>query len=228
MKRRWIFLVWILIFPLVSYADDFYLGGSEGGDSRQSALNTMFAQVDKQYPRYLDQIFHQSADPVVGNPNGSITLVEFIDYQCPYCIKMAPVVDNLIRANANLRVVFKEFPIRGPMSQLAAKMALAAKKQGKYYAFHRAVMGLHRSLTESVLFSTAKTVGLDINQLKTDLNSPDVTALLKSQHQLAQNLGLRGTPTFFIGKTNGTSANTTRILFGEHTQSSLQKVIANR
>src|SRR5262249_35983485 len=85
-----------------------------------------------------DQVFRDPADPVSGNPSGDVTLVEFFDYNCPYCKQMAPIMAQPEESDPRLRIVYKEYPILGPGSILAAKAALAADKQGKYVAFHRA------------------------------------------------------------------------------------------
>jgi protein-disulfide isomerase len=84
---------------------------------------------------YADPLFHQENDPIGGNPNGKVTIVEFFDYQCPHCVDMAPIIDSIVKANPDVRVVYKEFPVRGPLSKLAASAALAANQQGKYTAF---------------------------------------------------------------------------------------------
>src|SRR5689334_12549783 len=77
----------------------------------------------------VNALFHQNSDPVAGNPKGKVTVVEFFDYQCSHCMTMAPVIEAIIKNNPNVRVVFKDFPIRGPVSEFAAKAALAANKQ---------------------------------------------------------------------------------------------------
>ena len=86
-----------------------------------------------------DEIFRDPDSPVGGNPDGDVTLVEFFDYNCPYCRQMVPVMAQAESADPQLRIVYKEFPILGPNSKLAAKAALATRKQGKYLAFHKAL-----------------------------------------------------------------------------------------
>ena len=154
-------------------------------------------------PKYADALFHQSNDPTVGNPNGKITVVEFFDYQCPHCIEMTPVIEGLIKKNPDVKVVFKEFPIRGQMSELAAKAALAANAQGKYFELHKALMeSKQQPLTEDMIYNMAQTVGLDVTKLKAAMKSNDVQKQIKANYALAQQLQLMGTPAFFIAKSD--------------------------
>ena len=102
--------------------------------------------------QFANALFKQNNDPGVGNPNGKVTVVEFFDYQCSHCIDMAPVIDSMIKSNPDVRLVLKEFPIRGPMSQFAARAALAANKQGKYYELHNALLTAQQPLTEASVF----------------------------------------------------------------------------
>lgn len=150
---------------------------------------------------FANALFHQPNDPVAGNPNGKITLVEFFDYQCPHCVEMAPVMTDLIKANPDLRVVYKEFPIRGPVSEFAARAALAANKQGKYQVFSHALLTANPPLTQDSILQIAKTSGLDVEKLKKDMQDASIQSQLKSNVKLAQDLKLMGTPAIFIGKT---------------------------
>lgn len=152
--------------------------------------------------QYVNPLFHQANDPVAGNPSGKITIVEFFDYQCPHCVDMAPVMDAIIKANPDVRVVYKEFPIRGPVSEFASRAALAANMQGKYVAFSHALLAAPQPMTQEAILDIAKKTGLDVDKLKTDMNSEAVTNQLKANTKLAQDLKLFGTPAFFIGKTD--------------------------
>lgn len=168
-------------------------------------------------------LFNQGGDPVVGDANGKVTLVEFFDYQCPHCVDMAPAVEGLVKANPDLRIVFKEFPIRGQTSILAAKAALAANKQGKYWEFHQLLMKNAASLNEDTIYNLAKSINLNVDQLKKDMASGDVDAALKANYKLAQDLNLMGTPALFAGKTK----NPVVIEFipGQTDQAGLQKTV---
>lgn len=165
-----------------------------------------FEGIQKDAPKYADKLFRQGNDPIAGNPNGKVTLVEFFDYQCPHCIDMVPVVDNLIKNNPNLKVVYKEFPIRGPMSDFSARAALAAQKQGKYSEFHKALMTSKvEPLTEEVVYELAKSNGLNVDQLKVDMKSPAIDQQVKENMELAKGLKLMWTPVFFIAPSNVTT-----------------------
>lgn len=154
-------------------------------------------------PQFADALFHQASDPVAGNPNGKITVVEFFDYQCPHCVDMTPVVEGLIKSNPDVKVVFKEFPIRGPISEVATKAALAAKEQGKYFEFHKALMNSKQEpLTEDAIYQAAKSVGIDVDKLKAAMKSGNVDQQIKANYKLAQQLGLLGTPALFIAKSD--------------------------
>lgn len=171
---------------------------------------------------YTSQLFNQANDPIAGNPSGKVTVVEFFDYQCPHCVDMAPVMSAIIKANPDVRVVYKEFPIRGPMSDFAARAALAANKQGKYVDFSHALLTSNKPLTQEIVFSIAKDQGINVDQLKKDMADASITAQLKSNMTLAQNLKLFGTPALFIGKTNG---GTIEYIPGFLSQQELQKII---
>ncbi|HSW68974.1 MAG TPA: DsbA family protein [Gammaproteobacteria bacterium] len=154
-------------------------------------------------PQYVDALFHQPNDPFAGNPNGKITVVEFFDYQCPHCVEMTPVVEGLIKNNPDVKIVFKEFPIRGPMSELATRAALAAKQQGKYFEMHKGLMGVKQEpLTEDAIYKIAQSVGLDLDKLKAAMRSDDVDQQVKANYRLAQQLELLGTPALFIAKSD--------------------------
>lgn len=145
------------------------------------------------------QIFDDAATPVGGNPKGNVTLVEFFDYRCPYCKKSQPTVEKLAAEDHNLRVVYKEFPILGPVSTTAAHAALAAERQGKYLAFHKAMMAATGNITDDTVYRVAGSVGLDVDRLKRDMASPAVAQALKANLQLASLLDIRGTPSFIVG-----------------------------
>jgi protein-disulfide isomerase len=137
--------------------------------------------------------------PVRGNPSGDVTLVEFFDYRCPYCRQVEPFLQALIKNDHGLRVVVKELPILGPASVYAARVALAANKQGKYEQFHAAVMSKRSNLDEATLLRLAEDSGLTLDRLRTDMNSPDVDAEIKRTTEIAKTLRLTGTPAFIVG-----------------------------
>lgn len=172
--------------------------------------------------QYANPLFHQANDPIAGNPNGKLTVVEFFDYQCPHCMDMAPVMTDIIKANPDVRVIYKEFPIRGPLSDMAARAALAANKQGKYSEFSHLLLTSKAPLTEAGIYKTAQDAGLNVDQLKKDMNDKSIQDQLKANVKLAQDLKLFGTPAFFIGKTAGT---TITYIPGRMNQQQMQEVL---
>jgi protein-disulfide isomerase len=147
-----------------------------------------------------DDILNDPAAPVGGNSAGDVTLVEFFDYNCPYCRRVAPTVVELEEADPGLRLVYKEFPILGPGSQFAARAALAARKQGKYVPFHNALMRATNQVTEQTVMEIAREVGLDTEQLRADMQDPAIEEAIARNLQLADALGITGTPSFIIGQ----------------------------
>jgi len=139
------------------------------------------------------------ADPVLGNPKGDVTMVEFFDYQCGYCKAVQADLNTLMKSDPKLRVVFKEFPILGPASVTAARAALAAHQQGKYEALHNALMAHRGQLDDDTIMRLARSAGLDTDKLKQDMQSPAVQQAIGSNLALAQALGIRGTPAFIVG-----------------------------
>jgi protein-disulfide isomerase len=147
-----------------------------------------------------EEILNDPAAPVGGNPSGDVTLVEFFDYNCPYCRRVAPTVVELEQADPALRLVYKEFPILGPGSQFAARAALASGRQGKYVPFHNALMQASEQVTEETVMMIAGTVGLDIERLERDMQDPAIQEAIARNLQLANALGITGTPSFIIGQ----------------------------
>ncbi len=146
-----------------------------------------------------DQIFRSRSDPSVGDPKASVTIVEFFDYQCPYCRRMAQQLAELNKEDPDLRIVYKEFPVFGPASTLAARAAMGAMRQGKYEEFHLALMGVRGAPSERTIFRIAQRIGLDAGRLRDDMNSAAPQRIFQRNRQLAQELGIRGTPAFVIG-----------------------------
>ena len=136
---------------------------------------------------------------VLGNPNGDVTVVEFFDYNCPYCRRAMPQVEALIEADPNVRLVYREWPILGEGSVFAARAALAAREQGKYKEFHEAMMGMQGRAEEASVLRIAREVGLDVDQLRQDMQAPEVDEHIQTSMELTKALGFNGTPSFVIG-----------------------------
>ena len=146
-----------------------------------------------------DAIYKDPSSPVVGDKDGDVTLVEFFDYNCGYCKQAFKDVQKLVDEDKNLRIVFKEIPILSETSHTAARYALAADKQGKYWEYHQALMAGSGQLNEARLESVANDIGLDIAKLKKDADSAEVRTAIEKNLQLAREIGITGTPGFVIG-----------------------------
>lgn len=136
----------------------------------------------------------------VANPNGSITVVEFFDYRCGYCKLAAPQIVDLIQKNPDVRFVFKDFVIFGHDSEVAARMVLGAKDQGKTLALHKRLMA-EKSLDAGAVMRIAQEMGVDLNKARAAGESDTVTQHLADTHALAEALAIEGTPAFFVGDT---------------------------
>jgi protein-disulfide isomerase len=144
------------------------------------------------------QLYQHPGDPVGGNPDGDVTVVEFFDYQCAYCRRVMPSLQAQLRDDGKLRVVFKDFPILGENSVTAARAALAARQQGRYVPFHFALMGAS-DLSLDGIMAVARSVGIDTQRLATDMNAPEIETQIQANYALARTLGIEGTPAFVIG-----------------------------
>jgi protein-disulfide isomerase len=148
-----------------------------------------------------EAVLRDADNPVLGNPDGDVTIVEYFDYQCPYCRKAAPVLTQLMREDPKLRVILKDWPILGAPSRYAARLVLAAKFQGKYQAAHDALIGRAARLTEAGADETLAAAGVDLARAKADLdaNKQRIDGLLRRNDLQAQAFGFRGTPAFIVG-----------------------------
>ena len=158
----------------------------------------------KVVPQTAKALFNSNESPMAGNPKGDVTMVEFFDYECPHCKELTPQVTDLIKTDKDLKVIFKPLPIFGSMSVFAAKAGLAAAKQGKFSAFHDALMAVQTDpLTQAIVLKTAEQAGLNIQQLQTDMKNPMFDTELKQNEKLARDLKLTGTPASIMAKING-------------------------
>lgn len=138
--------------------------------------------------------------PVSGNAKGDVTVVEFFDYRCGFCKRALPTMEALLKTDANVRVVWKEYPILGPVSVVAARAAMAAHRQGRYLPFHLALMK-EAELTEGKVLEIAVKAGLDLERLRQEMKDPAIQAYLDETRALARQIGIRGTPAFVVGGT---------------------------
>ena len=145
-------------------------------------------------------LFEDPESPVGGNPAGDVTVVEFFDYRCPYCRRMEPLVKALLAEDHGIRFVYKELPILGPESVLAARAALAARGQGKYAEAHDLLISAGGPFTPDAIATLLGGVGVDGERLRADMDAPEIAGLLGRELALAEALRIDGTPAFVIGR----------------------------
>jgi len=175
----------------------------EMSNALRAKQETQQADTDKELlKQHANQIFKQADDPVAGNPQGSLTIVEFVDYNCGYCKRSAPLVQKLLKKDKEIRYIYKEFPILSDTSVYASKAALAvnALYPAKYEAFHNALMAHQGALkTNDDVVSIAKSLGLDWSKISVKANDPAIDKKIAMNHAMAQTLNITGTPAFIIG-----------------------------
>ncbi|MBN9088800.1 MAG: DsbA family protein [Reyranella sp.] len=157
-------------------------------------------QAVKAILEHREGLLNDPETPTTGNPNGDVTIVEFSDYQCPYCKRAHAAVKSVLAADGKVRLVFKDLPILGEPSRIAALAALASRAQNKHLALHNALMEFNGKLDRDKIMEIAGSVGLDVAQLQKDMEDPKLKAIIERNMELAQALGVRGTPAFVIGK----------------------------
>ena len=160
---------------------------------------TMQARQETTLKENRSMIFEDQGSPFIGNEKGDVTVVEFFDYNCGYCKKTFPGLKKLVDEDKNVKVIFKDFPILGPSSETAAKWALAADRQKKYFDFHIKLMEHKGPIDDALLESISKDIGMDANLAKTDTTASDVLLQIEKNRTLANNLGITGTPAFVVG-----------------------------
>ena len=148
-----------------------------------------------------EQLFRDPADPVKGNPQGAVTLVEFFDARCGYCKRLHPNMEQLLQRERDVRVVMKDLPILGPASVTASRALLAAQRQNLYVPFYDALMRLREEPTEAVLRREAERVRIDWARLRRDMDDPAIQTQIARNMELARALDIQGTPALVIGTT---------------------------
>jgi len=140
--------------------------------------------------------------PVAGNPKGDISIVEYFDYQCPYCRKLEPELRQVVQDDGKVRLIWKDWPILGPISVVASRMALASKYQDKYVQAHEALIGVNSKLTEPRIRELLAGAGIDVDRATRDLatNARTIDAILARNNDQATAFGFKGTPSFIVGK----------------------------
>jgi len=163
---------------------------ADEGERAQTATRSAIARAQLVTP----------GDPVVGDPQGDVTIVEFFDTRCPYCRRMEPAMDSFLAQDPKVRLVYKDLPILGPASVLGTKALLAAQKQDAYAKMRDAVMKLPPDTTLPQIESTARALGLDWRRMAKDMEDPAAQARIDANLKLAHELGIQGTPALVIGK----------------------------
>ena len=185
---------------------------------REQRLTTQQQRVRETIATKQDELFQDPTSPTAGQLHDGVRIVEFFDYRCPYCKSVSGTVATLLSENPNVRVIFKELPILGSDSLLAAKAALAAKKQGAYLNFHTALMKTAGVITLATIEEIAKDLRLDAEKLKNDMESQEIQETLTSNRRLASALTIQSTPTFIVESEIATGAlnlATFQILIGK-------------
>ena len=184
---------------IINRRDFVALGAATAGGLLLAPVPTAFAQDESLLSR--DSVLRDPDIPSLGNPNGDISIVEYFDYQCPFCRKVAPELMGVVRDDGKVRFVLKDWPIFGGVSVYAAKLVLAAKYQDKYEAAHSALMSTNVKLTEATVDDLLQKAGVDLDRAKNDMetNKASLDALLARNDGQARALGFRGTPAFIIG-----------------------------
>jgi protein-disulfide isomerase len=164
-----------------------------------------------------NELYRPTTSPVVGNVKGDVPVIEFFDYNCGYCKKAFSDVAQLVEKDKKVRVILKEFPILSKGSEEASRVALAARLQGKYWEFHRAMLESQGQANEASALRVAEKLGLDMARLKKDMASPEVKKEIDDTRQLATKMGIQGTPHFIVGDRiiAGAPENLTEML-GKH------------
>ena len=193
---------------------------------QQQQETAVQGQAKKAVIAHANELFHSPVSPVLGNPKGNVVMVEFLDYQCSYCKKMVGPLSQLVKDEPNVRFIVKELPIFGDNSQFAAQVALAAQNQGQYAALHKALLQSNTQLSSSIVLEAAKKAGINTDRLKQDMNNKAISQELDNNFTLANQLGIRGTPSFLLAS-DIDNPSRMKVVFipGVATESSLRDVI---
>lgn len=146
----------------------------------------------------INEINNNPDSPIIGNPAGEVTLVEFFDFSCGYCHRLAPAIDNIIANNPNVKVVVKPLNFVGPTSDYAARAALAAGEQGKYAQMHNALLRFDGRMVEAKIDEVASNIGLDMDKYAADRESDKIKKIVADNLELASKIQVNGVPTLIL------------------------------
>jgi protein-disulfide isomerase len=168
----------------------------------QIAPGSAWAQSDDDNVLTEALVLRDPDIPVAGNANGDVSIVEYFDYQCPYCRKLEPELRQVVQDDGKVRLVLKDWPILGPVSVTAARMALASKFQDKFLQAHEALIGVNAKLTEPRIHELLAGAGIDVDRATRDLatHAEAIDAILARNNDQATAFGFKGTPSFIVGK----------------------------
>lgn len=221
-------VIFVVVLIVAASLLGYFRGGSEkiGGGINKSEVERIVAEYIKSHPQDIvssvqelqernaqeemqkaqqsvsskrDELEKDAESPVVGNANGDVTIVEFFDYNCGFCKRVQPAIVQLLSEDKNVRFVMKELPILSPISEVAARAALAsyAIAPEKYLDVYNALMAARLTDKDSVM-AVIKQVGLDADKVSQEMDSSKISAHLSKNQELAASIGVRGTPAFII------------------------------
>jgi protein-disulfide isomerase len=176
---------------------DVVIDALEAYETKQNAASAEKARAELKARRV--EIYDDPTSPTTGSAQADVTIVEFFDYRCPYCKRVAEPLHQLLKDDPKLRLVYKEIPILGPDSVVAARAALAAHRQGKYVEMHNALMRARGTFDEAAVVRIAGELKLDTAKLRQDMGAPEIGRIVERNLQLARSLEISGTPAFVIG-----------------------------
>ena len=165
----------------------------------KSTLDNYKITLENQAKQKAIKLLSDIENPGIFRKQADVTIYEFFDYNCGYCKSVVKTIMDVLSEDKKINFVFVEFPILSQQSYFAAKAALASKNQDLYNKFHLSLMTIKGRVNEDKVFSTANEIGLDIDQLKIDMNNPKIEQQLAKNREIAKLLGLNGTPAFIIG-----------------------------
>jgi protein-disulfide isomerase len=216
-------------FTTQAYAEEDTVNAFTIGDPAKPAITAgQLAHGREVAVENSREMVRDPLDIVVGNPEGSTSFIQFVDFMCTLSKKMDGDIMKMIKANPDLRVVYKSYPIRGSVSVYAGKAAMAANKQGKYLPFHVALMKESGFLTNARVLEIAKASGLDVVRLQADMNDKAIAEEIQTTARLANKIGVPGTPVLFFAKTHLVSSSkpdSVLYMLGEFSLPDLQKAV---
>jgi protein-disulfide isomerase len=206
-----------------AYGEDFSIG-----EPSQIITPKMMAESRTNAVAHADALLREPDDVIVGNPNGVVTMVQFVDFMCPHSEMMDRDLQILIEGNPDLRVIYKPYPLRGKISSDAVEAALAAYQQGKYLPYHVLLMQNGKGLTDEKIISLAKVAGLNVQAIQKAIQTSQYSTQIQAARKLAGEIGIPGTPALFFAKTNlapGASSNNIIFLLGVFSEDDLQNAV---